>query len=111
MPFPEQGNGFNAMNFNIPLYDVNGDDMPQNTTVYIVQIQSFLCPSDVRDHVLPDQATSNYASCTGDGLPGGFGLPASYGNPDGPLYLNSRTTFANIKAEPTQLEPFRLESK
>jgi prepilin-type N-terminal cleavage/methylation domain-containing protein/prepilin-type processing-associated H-X9-DG protein len=96
MPFTEQGNGFNAMNFNIPLYDVNGDDMPQNTTVYIVQIQSFLCPSDVRDHVLPDQAPSNYASCTGDGLPGGFGLPASYGNPDGPLYLNSRTTFANI---------------
>ena len=48
------------MNFNIPLYDVNGNDMPQNTTVYIVQIKQYLCPSDVRDHVLPDQAPSNY---------------------------------------------------
>ena len=96
LPYVEQGVGFNAMNFNVPLYDVNGDDMPQNTTVYIVQIKTYLCPSDVRDHVLPDQAPSNYASCTGDGLPGGFGLPASYGNPDGPLYLNSATTMANF---------------
>jgi prepilin-type N-terminal cleavage/methylation domain-containing protein len=78
MPYTEQGTGFNAMNFNIPLYDVNGNDMPQNTNVYIMQIAGFLCPSDVRDHVLPDQAPSNDASCTGDGL------PASYGNPDGP---------------------------
>ena len=97
MPFLEQGNAFNGMNFNIPLYDVNGDDMPQNTTIYIVQISGYLCPSDVRDHVLPDQAPSNYASNTGDGLPGGFGLPASYGNPDGPLYLNSAITFARIQ--------------
>ncbi len=97
MPYSEQWNGFNAMNFNIPLYDVNGNDMPQNTTVYIMQIKNYLCPSDVRDHVLPDQAPNNYASCTGDGLPGGFGLPASYGNPDGILYLNSATTFANIQ--------------
>ena len=96
LPYTEQGNGFNGMNFNIPLYDVNGNDMPQNTTIYIVQIKEYLCPSDVRDHVLPDQAPSNYASCTGDGLPGGFGLPAAYGNPDGILYLNSKTTFANI---------------
>ena len=36
MPFTEQGHGFNAMNFNIPLYDVNGNDMPKNTTVYIM---------------------------------------------------------------------------
>ena len=96
MPFTEQGNGFNAMTVNTPLYDVNGDDMPQNTTVYVMQIKSFLCQTDVRDDVLPDQAPSNYAACTGHGLPGGFGLPAAYGNPDGPLYLNSRTTFANI---------------
>ena len=97
MPFTEQGDGFNAMNFNIPLYDVNGNDMPQNTTVYIVQIKQYLCPSDVRDHVLSDQAPSNYCVNTGDGLPGGFGLPASYGNPDGPIYLNSKTTFATIQ--------------
>jgi prepilin-type N-terminal cleavage/methylation domain-containing protein len=32
MPFSELTNGFNAVNFNIPPYDVNGNDMPQNTT-------------------------------------------------------------------------------
>ena len=96
LPFTEQGNGFNAINFNLPLYDLDGNDMPQNTTVYVMQIKTYLCPSDVRDHVLPDQAPSNYASCTGNGLPGGFGLPGPYGNPNGALYLNSATTMANF---------------
>ena len=53
MPFLEQGNAFNGMNFNIPLYDVNGNDMPQNTTIYIVEISGYLCPSDVRTTCCP----------------------------------------------------------
>ena len=47
----EQTTGFNSMNFLIPLYDLNGDDMPQNTTVYSMQVKAFLCPSDVRDSI------------------------------------------------------------
>ena len=39
------------MNFKIPLYDLNGDDMPQNTTVYSMQVKAFLCPSDVRSSI------------------------------------------------------------
>jgi len=70
--------------------------MPQNTTVYAVQIKAFLCPSDIRDRVLPDQAPCNYAACSGNGLPGGFGLPASYGTPNGIYYFNSATTIAGI---------------
>ena len=97
MPFMEQSAGFNAMNFLIPMYDLNGDDMPQNTTVYSMQVKGFLCPSDVRDAILIEsESPCNYASNTGNGLPGGFSLPASYGNPNGPFYLNSATTMANL---------------
>ena len=81
MPFMEQNTGFNALNFLIPLYDLNGDDMPQNTTVYSMQIKAFLCPSDVRDGIeIEFEMPCNYAACSGNGLPGGFSLPASYGN-------------------------------
>jgi prepilin-type N-terminal cleavage/methylation domain-containing protein/prepilin-type processing-associated H-X9-DG protein len=96
LPYMEQGVASNAMNFNIPLYDINGNDMPQNTTVYAMQVQSFLCPSDVRSQNIGTESPCNYAACSGDGLPGGFGLAASYGQPDGVMYLNSSTSMASI---------------
>ncbi|MBX6311956.1 MAG: DUF1559 domain-containing protein [Isosphaeraceae bacterium] len=96
MPYMEQGVAINALNFQIPLYDLDGNNMPQQTTVFALQIKTFLCPSDVRTNLVAGQSPSNYASCTGNGLPGGFGLPASYGSPNGPLYLNSATTMANL---------------
>ena len=96
MPYMEQGAASNAMNFNIPLYDLNGDDMPQNTTVYAMQVKTYLCPSDVRSQNIGTESPCNYAGCSGDGLPGGFALPASYGRPDGVLYLNSTTSMANL---------------
>jgi len=96
MPYMEQGVTSNAMNFSVPLYNVDGDDMPQNTTAYRVQVSAFLCPSDVRDRVLPNQMPSSYCANSGDGLPGGFGLPGSYGKPNGPLYLNSTTSMAGL---------------
>ena len=97
MPYMEQGAGFNALNFQLPLYDINGNNLPQQTTVYAMQIKAYLCPSDIRTDLTTGQAPSNYASNTGDGLPGGFGLPdPSFGKPDGPLYLNSATTLANF---------------
>ena len=97
LPYLEQGTASNAMNFQLPLYDINGVDMPQNTTVYQTKITSFNCPSDTRaDRGATTEFPCNYASCSGDGLPGGDGLAGSYGSPDGVLYLNSTTTFANI---------------
>ena len=97
MPFIEQTTGFNAMNFLIPLYDLNGDDMPQNTTVYSMQVKAFLCPTDVRDGIeIEFEMPCNYAANSGNGLPGGFSLPASYGTPNGPFYSNSGTTMANV---------------
>ena len=97
LPYMEQTAASNAMNFNIPLYDINGDDMPQNTTVYSMQVNAFLCPSDVRSSIeIEFESPCNYAACSGDGLPGGFGLPASYGRPDGVMYQNSTTSMASV---------------
>ena len=44
LPYMEQTAASNAMNFNIPLYDINGDDMPQNTTVYSMQVTCLPLP-------------------------------------------------------------------
>ena len=97
LPYMEQSAAMNAMNFNIPLYDLNGDDMPQNTTVYSMQVKAFLCPSDVRDSILIEfESPCNYAACSGDGLPGGFALAASYGKPDGVMYQNSTTSMVTV---------------
>jgi prepilin-type N-terminal cleavage/methylation domain-containing protein len=97
-PFLEQTPAYNALNFSVPLYDLAGNDMPQNTTVYAMQVKLFLCPSDGRENVLPDFAPCSYMACAGSGLPGGFGLPdPSYGSPDGVFYFNSATSLA----EPT----------
>jgi prepilin-type N-terminal cleavage/methylation domain-containing protein/prepilin-type processing-associated H-X9-DG protein len=97
LPFVEQGSAMNAMNFNIPLYDLNGDDMPQNTTVYSMQVSEFLCPSDVRNSIeIEFEQPCNYAACSGNGLPGGFGLAASYGQPNGVMYFNSTVSMAGV---------------
>ena len=95
-PFLEQTPAYNAMNFDVPLYDLDGEDMPQNTTVYKLEMNVFICPSDGRTDALPNQAPSNYSASTGSGLPGGFALPGPYGTPDGAFYLNSGTTLANF---------------
>ena len=97
LPYLEQGNASYAMNFQIPLYDLDGEDMPQNTTAYQVQISTFLCPSDIRSARNGNEAPCNYAACSGNGLPGGDGLPGSYGSPNGVLYLNSTTTMAYVR--------------
>ncbi|WP_435008447.1 DUF1559 domain-containing protein [Tundrisphaera lichenicola] len=96
LPYLEQGVASNTMNFQLPLYDNDGVDMPQNTTTYQLQVTTFLCPSDVRSARNGNEAPCNYASCSGNGLPGGDGLPGSYGSPNGVLYLNSTTSMATI---------------
>jgi prepilin-type processing-associated H-X9-DG protein len=96
LPYLEQGNASNAMNFSLPLYDDAGVDMPQNTTAYRLKISAFLCPSDVRSSLNGDEAPCNYAACSGDGRPGGDGLEGSYGRPNGILYLNSTVTIAQV---------------
>src|SRR6185437_1162699 len=65
LPYMEQGAASNAMNFNVPLYDLNGDDMPQNTTVYAMKVSGYLCSSDVRSQNIGNESPSNYAACSG----------------------------------------------
>ena len=58
---------------------------------------AFLCPSDVRSGIeIEFEMPCNYAANSGNGLPGGFSLPASYGTPNGPFYSNSGMTMANM---------------
>lgn len=95
-PFLEQTPAFNALNFVIPIEDLAGNPMPQNSTVFSMKIGIFLCPSDEIQQGQPGFAPGNYMACAGDGLPGGFGLPASYGTPDGAFYFNSAMSMAGI---------------
>ncbi len=88
---------YHAINFEVPLSTNTGTPGPENTTVHALRVSTFLCPSDLRENVIPGRAPGNYASCTGDGLPGGFSLPGPYGNPDGPLYSNSSTSLASLR--------------
>jgi prepilin-type processing-associated H-X9-DG protein len=97
LPYLEQGAASNAMNFQLPLYDNAGTDMPQNTTAYNTQVSIFLCPSDGRTDRAGNQAPCNYAVCSGNGLPGGDGLPGSYGKPNGVIYLNSTVKIAQVR--------------
>jgi prepilin-type N-terminal cleavage/methylation domain-containing protein/prepilin-type processing-associated H-X9-DG protein len=97
LPFLEQKVLYDAINFEVPLSTNTGTPIPQNTTVHVVRVSTFLCLSDPRGNVIPGRAPSNYASCTGDGLPGGFALPGPFGNPDGPLYCNSSTSLASLR--------------
>lgn len=96
-PFLDQTPAFNALNFWYPIEDLAGNPIPQNATVFQMHINIFSCPSDISTTGQPGFAPSNYAACAGDGLPGGFGLPApAFGTPDGIFYFNSSTRFASV---------------
>jgi prepilin-type N-terminal cleavage/methylation domain-containing protein/prepilin-type processing-associated H-X9-DG protein len=107
-PFLEQTGAYNAINFSIPLYNLAGYDMPDNTSVFAMQVSIFLCPSDpprgqasnpilTADGPAVPFAQGSYMACSGDGLPGGFGLPdPAFGSPDGIFYFNSGTSLAEV---------------
>jgi prepilin-type N-terminal cleavage/methylation domain-containing protein/prepilin-type processing-associated H-X9-DG protein len=97
-PFLEQTTLANALNFQVPVYNLNGIGMPQNTSIYVMQISVFLCPSDSVPGTLQGYGPSNYFACAGSGVPGGgyaFTDPA-YSGPDGVFYFDSATTLAQL---------------
>jgi len=72
LPYMEQGNLFNAINFNVDYAN------PQNTTVSAQSVAVFLCPSEVNprpaDHDFGPAGVTNYGWCMGDWYVwGGFG--------------------------------------
>jgi prepilin-type processing-associated H-X9-DG protein len=97
LPQMEQANLFNAINFNLPI------EIPANSTVRLVGVQSFLCPSDSvrpiwtatnRDQLgnlvapICDVTPSNYVGMYGTTEPGVDG--------DGVLFRNGRIGIPDI---------------
>ena len=77
MPYLEQSNLAHALNFDLPLASRPATASPfwpaypANTTATATRVALFLCPSDGAPAPLMDSGPTNYAFCTGDGLPGG----------------------------------------
>jgi prepilin-type N-terminal cleavage/methylation domain-containing protein/prepilin-type processing-associated H-X9-DG protein len=97
-PFLEQTNVFNAMNFQLPLKDGGSSIFPQNSTVFLTQVNLFLCPSDGRTTPVSGFAVGNYMACAGDGvIGGGFGMAdPAFGEPNGVFFFNSGKSLADL---------------
>jgi prepilin-type N-terminal cleavage/methylation domain-containing protein/prepilin-type processing-associated H-X9-DG protein len=97
-PFLEKTAVYNAVNLSLPILDGASVIMPQNSTINVMKVAEFLCPSDGRGSCLPDFAASNYMACTGDGVVGrGFGVPdPAFGAPNGVFYFNSSVSLAHL---------------
>ncbi len=77
LPFHQQGNLFNSINF------ISSFESPSNQTVMVTEVATYSCPSDVDRPTLTglsafasnvDAAATNYAVCMGDWFVwGGFG--------------------------------------
>lgn len=103
LPYLEQGNLHNLINFDIHLGHPGRDDLPREVrTAAAFVVSTFLCPSDgganVHQYPLPSGAvipiaSSNYAMNHGSGTNGVF-HPAR--ESDGLCWVNSNLHFASI---------------
>jgi prepilin-type N-terminal cleavage/methylation domain-containing protein/prepilin-type processing-associated H-X9-DG protein len=85
LPYVEQGNIYNTINFQVP--DGSAPGTPQNTTAQRVSLAQFQCPSDV-DRLMAPEGHNNYFGSTGSdpnmndgvtsGLFGGMYGPGPY---------------------------------
>ncbi|MEW4569708.1 DUF1559 domain-containing protein [Tautonia sp. JC769] len=106
LPFIEQGNLQDALNFEIYMGHPALNDIPAALlTVAGVPVETFLCPSDsgepVHDLAMPSGAVmpisgSNYAMNSGSGLDGAF--HPGIGTPnDGLCWVDARIRFASLR--------------
>ena len=97
LPYIEQDNVYRLVNFAV---GKNGWDDPSNTIPRGTAFKTFLCPSDPYNQVPAGWAGNNYRVNQGSGIL--WGLPAASGPnsllpaPNGPFYLNSRTSLTDI---------------
>ncbi len=93
LPFLEQSNVFNALNFSLSIYT------PSNSTVLFTRINSFICPSDPYNPAASIGAKTNYMADMGSGIVWQSNLffpNTSLPQPSGVFYGNSATKFAEI---------------
>jgi prepilin-type N-terminal cleavage/methylation domain-containing protein/prepilin-type processing-associated H-X9-DG protein len=92
LPYLEQANMYNALNFSLP------DSDPSNTTVSVAKINSFICPSDFPDSAPSYGAQTNYMADQGSWIVFGSATGANAGllPPNGVFLAGSVTRFADI---------------
>ncbi|MDB5313344.1 MAG: putative major pilin subunit [Gemmataceae bacterium] len=96
LPYIEQGNVFNQINFSVP-YSAPANAGPMGTT-----IKTYICPSDPTTSLPNGWAPNNYRVNQGSnilwGLPPTSASNVNYGMPapNGPFYLDSKVKLTDI---------------
>jgi prepilin-type N-terminal cleavage/methylation domain-containing protein/prepilin-type processing-associated H-X9-DG protein len=91
-PYLEESNAYNALNLDVPMYDVTYVVGNENQKGVALVVPLFLCPSDTGMVVSPGYGPSNYAACAGSGAGGGTPLKT-----DGIFYVNSHTKMNQVE--------------
>jgi prepilin-type N-terminal cleavage/methylation domain-containing protein/prepilin-type processing-associated H-X9-DG protein len=92
LPYLEQTNVYNSVNFDFNYQDSN------NTTAMYTIVNGFICPSDMSDPLPALGGQTNYMANMGSNIiwQASIGGNASMPPPNGVFYANSATTFAAI---------------
>jgi prepilin-type N-terminal cleavage/methylation domain-containing protein/prepilin-type processing-associated H-X9-DG protein len=92
LPYLEQINVYNSINFGFSYQD------PNNATAMMTIINGFICPSDLPDAIPSLGGQTNYMANMGSGIvwQASVGPNAGLAPPNGVFYGNSATTFAGI---------------
>jgi hypothetical protein len=92
LPYLEQLNTFNNINFYFESYD------PTNSTAAATVISGFICPSDLPDPIPSLGGQTNYTANMGSGIvwQEAVGINANMPWPNGVFYGDSATKFAAI---------------
>jgi prepilin-type N-terminal cleavage/methylation domain-containing protein/prepilin-type processing-associated H-X9-DG protein len=97
LPFMEQTNVFNSINFSFT-YSTPTSIVPQNVTAQNTKINTFICPSDVADPHPEFGAQTNYMASMGSWIVwmSASGPNATLAPPNGVFYGNSATKIADV---------------
>jgi prepilin-type N-terminal cleavage/methylation domain-containing protein/prepilin-type processing-associated H-X9-DG protein len=92
LPYLEQSNVYNSINFDFSYQD------PTNTTAMYTVVSGFVCPSDLPDAVPALGAQTNYMANMGSGIVWQSAIGPNVGmpQPNGVFYGDSATSFAAI---------------
>ncbi len=92
LPYLEQSNVYNSINFDFSYQD------PNNYTAMYTVINGFICPSDLPDAIPSLGGQTNYMANMGSGIVWQASVGPNVGmpSPNGVFYGDSATTFAQI---------------
>jgi prepilin-type N-terminal cleavage/methylation domain-containing protein/prepilin-type processing-associated H-X9-DG protein len=103
LPYMEQNNVFNAINFGLTM------TFQANDTAQLIRFNSYLCPSDSMKELIPvrdeENANTVYTVASGNyvGMFGTGEIGAAPGAGNGMFFRNSRLTFADLRDGSSQI--------